>query len=175
MPHYYCILAYFDIHNLPVSLDCPFLISSSGLTFICLPQPVPDLPLCLGMLKHRAPLARGGGGHLPAKRNDGFLLMWCDFKFEGILFRSDSRHNDRVDSLWECATKQAVTTVAQWHRNKIIRSLWLLAKQMFKMDSYLRGAILNLTAFCSIRTLIEECISIDTGAVKNNTAAQNSY
>ena len=59
-------------------------------------------------------------GDLPAKRNDGFLLMWCDFKFEGILFRSDSRHNDRVDSLWECATKQAVMTVAQWHRNKLL-------------------------------------------------------
>jgi len=26
-----------------------------------------------------------------------------------------------VDSLWECATKQAVMTVAQWHRNQIIR------------------------------------------------------
>ena len=25
---------------------------------------------------------------------DGFLLMWCNFKFEGVLFRSDSRHND---------------------------------------------------------------------------------
>ena len=30
---------------------------------------------------------------------DGFLLMWCNFKFEGVLFRRDSRHNDRVDSL----------------------------------------------------------------------------
>ena len=30
---------------------------------------------------------------------DGFLFMWCNFKFEGFLFRSDSRHNDRVDSL----------------------------------------------------------------------------
>jgi hypothetical protein len=28
----------------------------------CLSPPVPDLPLCLGVLKHRAPLARGGGG-----------------------------------------------------------------------------------------------------------------
>jgi hypothetical protein len=33
--------------------------------------------------------------------------MWCNLKFEGVLFRSDSRHNDRVDSL-DCATKQAV-------------------------------------------------------------------
>ena len=36
---------------------------------------------------------------------DGFLLMWCNFKFEGVLFQSDSKHNDRVDSLLECATK----------------------------------------------------------------------
>jgi hypothetical protein len=84
--------------------------------------------------------------------------MWWNFKFEGVLFRSGSRHNDRVDSLLECATKQAVMTVAQWHRNQIIRGLWLLAKKKLKMDSCLRGAILNLTVFCSIWTLIEECI-----------------
>ena len=95
--------------------------------------------------------------------------MWCNFKFEGVLLWCDSRHNDRFDSLWECATKQAAMTVAQWHRSQIIRGLWLLAKKW--MDSCLRGAILNLTMFCSIWTLIEECSSIDTGAVKNNAAA----
>jgi hypothetical protein len=70
---------------------------------------VPDLPLCLCVLKHMATLAREGG-HLPAKKQfyDGFLLMWCNFKFEGVLFRNDSRHNDTVDSLWECASKQAL-------------------------------------------------------------------
>jgi len=69
--------------------------------------PVPDLPLCLGVLKHMAPLARGPI-FLPNKKfYDGFLLMWCNFKFEGVLLRSDSRHNDRVDSLWECATFKA--------------------------------------------------------------------
>ena len=120
----------------------------------------------LGVLKHRTPLARGA--HLPGKHNfyDGFLLMWCNIKFEGVLFRSDSTHNDIVDSLWECATKQAVMTVAQWHRNQIIRGPLVLGKTMFKMDSCLHGAILNLTAFCSFWTLIEECSSIDTGAVK---------
>ena len=41
--------------------------------------------------------------------------MWCNFKFEGILLRSDSRYNDRVDCLLECATKQALMTVAKWH------------------------------------------------------------
>jgi hypothetical protein len=79
------------------------------------------------------------------------------FKFEGVLFRSDSTHNDIVDSLWECTTKQAVMTVVQWHRNQIIRGPLVLGKTMFKMDSCLRGAILNLTAFCSIWTLTEEC------------------
>jgi hypothetical protein len=30
---------------------------------------VPDLPLCLGVLKHRVPLTRGGGGgHFPANK-----------------------------------------------------------------------------------------------------------
>jgi len=38
--------------------------------------------------------------------------MRCNFKFEGVLFRSDSRHNDRDDSLCQCATKKAVMTVA---------------------------------------------------------------
>ena len=73
---------------------------------------MPDLPLCLGMLKHRGPLTRMGGGNIPANVffYDGFLHMWGNFKFEGVLFRSDSRNNDRVDSLWECATKQAVMT-----------------------------------------------------------------
>ena len=57
--------------------------------------------------KDRAPLAKGAI-FLPKKNYDGFLLMWCNFLFEGVLFRGDSRHNDRVDNLWECATKQAV-------------------------------------------------------------------
>ena len=83
--------------------------------------------------------------------------MWCKFKFEGVLFRSDSKHNDRVDSLLECATKQAVMTVAQWYRNQIIRGLWLLARKKLKMDSCLRDAILNLAAYCSIWKPIEEC------------------
>ena len=48
---------------------------------------VPDLPLWLGVLKHMASLARGP--HLPAPNifYAGFLLMWCNFKFEGVLFR----------------------------------------------------------------------------------------
>ena len=103
-----------------------------------------------------------GGSHLPAKQifTMDFCLCGAILNLKAYLFRSDSRHNDRVDSLLECATKQAVMTVAQWHRNQIIRGLWLLAKKKLKMDSCLRGAILNLTAFCSIWTLIEECSSI---------------
>ena len=60
---------------------------------------VPDLPLCLGVLKHRIPLA-GGPIFLPKIFfYDGFLLMRSNFEIEGVLFRSDSRHNDRVDCL----------------------------------------------------------------------------
>ena len=92
---------------------------------------MPDLALCLGVLKHRAPLARGWGGGPLSRQNifcDGFLLIWGNFKFEGVLFRSDARHNDRVDSIWKCATKQAGMTVAQWHRSQIIRGLLVLGK-----------------------------------------------
>ena len=92
---------------------------------------------------------------------DGILLIGCNSNFEGVLIRSDSRHNDRVDSLWECATKQAVMTVV-YIETKLLGGLWLLAKTMFKMDSCLCGAILNLTAFCSIWTLIEGCSCMDT-------------
>ena len=57
---------------------------------------MPDLPLCLGVLKHRASLDREGVHiFLPNKHfYDGFLPMWCNFKFEGVLFRSDSRHKE---------------------------------------------------------------------------------
>ena len=105
---------------------------------------VPNLPLCLSTWPHWP--GEGGGPHLPA--NIFFTMDFClcgaILKFEGVLFRSDSRHND---SLLECATKQAVMTVTQWHRNQIIRGLWLLAKQKLKMDSCLRGAILNLDTY----------------------------
>ena len=44
---------------------------------------------------------------------------------------------------------------------KLLGGFWFLVKTMFKMDSCLRGAILNLTAFCSIWTLIENVVAID--------------
>ena len=77
---------------------------------------VPDLPLCLGVLKHWAQLASWWGGIFQLKKNyDGFLVMWGNF--EGVLFRGDSKHQEIVDNIWQCATKP----VAQWHRNQIIR------------------------------------------------------
>jgi hypothetical protein len=51
----------------------------------------------------------------------------------------------------------------------IVYGYW--QRKMLQMDSCLRGAILNLTVFYSNWTFMEECSSIDTGAVKNNTAA----
>ena len=43
--------------------------------------------------------------------------------------------NDSVDSLLECATKQAVMTVAQWHRNQIIRGPLVIGKKKVE-DAY---------------------------------------
>ena len=46
----------------------------------------PDLPFCLGVLKHRVSLAMGA--HLPAKKitfYDGFFLMWCYLNMLTIL------------------------------------------------------------------------------------------
>ena len=88
---------------------------------------VPALALCLGVLKHRVPLARGWGGGPLSCQNifcDGFLP-----KFGGVLFRSDSRQSDIVDSLWECATEQAVMTVAQWHRHQVFRGPLVIGKK----------------------------------------------
>ena len=61
--------------------------------------------ICAYVCLSTGPRWQGGPIILPKYfAYDGFLLMWCKFKFEDVLFRSDSRHNDRVDSLWECAT-----------------------------------------------------------------------
>ena len=72
-----------------------------------MPCLVLDLPLCLGTCWNTGPHWPGGreGAHLPAKQiflRWIFAYMWCNFKFEGILFWSDSRHNGRVDSLGVC-------------------------------------------------------------------------
>ena len=81
---------------------------SVAVTITSIFLPVPDLPLCLGVLKHKAPLARRGGD-LPAKKfYDGFLLMWCNFKFEGVLFQSDSRHTS-----FRAQVKGLITELAQ--------------------------------------------------------------
>ena len=77
-----------------------------------------DLPLCLGELKHRASLL-----------TMDVCLCGAILNLKAYLFRSDSRHNDRVDSLLECATKQVVMTVAQRNRYQIVRGLYLLGSK----------------------------------------------
>jgi hypothetical protein len=65
--------------------------------YVCLPADcwfiglalwtVPDLPLCLGVLDHRAPLARGPFFLLPAKKfayDDGAILNLKTFCFGAI-------------------------------------------------------------------------------------------
>jgi hypothetical protein len=77
---------------------------------------VPNLTLCLCELKHRASLF-----------TMDVCLCGANLNLKACLFRSDSRHRDRVDSLLECTTKQVVMTVAQWNRTQIVKGLWLLA------------------------------------------------
>ena len=129
---------------------------------------------------------RWPGGHLPVQKNvyDGFLLMWCNVKFECALFRSDSRHNDRLDSLWGCAIKQAVLNSGI--ETKLLGGFWLLAKKCLRwIHAYVLFNISQQPENCENHNdpdlvqaflkkwwaLIEECSSIDTGEVKNNTAA----
>ena len=97
---------------------------------------------------------------------DGFWLIWYNFEFEGVLFRSDSRHNDRVDSLWECATKQAVMTVAQWHRYQIIRGslVYLLQSPSKGPHNFTStGPHLSLIRHCLLPqgfTITKQCLAV---------------
>ena len=70
---------------------------------------VPGFPSCVGVLKHTVPLARGCSSSYQKKQfYDRFLLLWCNFNFEDVLFPSVSKYSDIVNSLWKCAIKQAV-------------------------------------------------------------------
>ena len=67
--------------------------------------PVPDLPLCLGVLKHRAPWPPI---FLPTKFfYDGFLLCDAILNLKAFCFGAIPTDYDRVDSLWECVTFRA--------------------------------------------------------------------
>ena len=68
---------------------------------------VPDVPLGLGVLKHRAPLARGRGViFLPFFFTMDFFLCGAILNLKAFYFRAIP---DKiiVDSLWECATFKA--------------------------------------------------------------------
>jgi ribonuclease HI len=82
-------------------------------------------------------VGQGGLIFLPTFFYDGFLLMWCNFKFEGVLFRIDSRHNDRVDSLLEYATKQAVMTGLNGIETKLLEASGYWQKKKLRMDSWM--------------------------------------
>ena len=71
---------------------------------------VPELPLCLGVLKHRASLARGGGGgvggHLPAN-----FYFTMDFYLWGTILDLKAFCFGAIPYImiqlivWECVTK----------------------------------------------------------------------
>ena len=88
-----------------------------------------DLALYLGVLKHRAPLARGE--HLPAKTFFAmdFCLCGAILSLEAFCFGAIPDIMIIVDSLWERATEQTFVTVAQRHRNQIIRGSLVIGKK----------------------------------------------
>ena len=101
------------------------------------------LPLCLGVLKHRAPLAKGT--HLPA------IFFTMDFCLFGAILNLKAFCFGAIPVIIiELIVYVSVPQSRQsWQwisgiETKLLGGLWLLANKMFKMDSYIRGAILNL-------------------------------
>ena len=118
---------------------------------------VPDLPLCLST----GPRWPGGFIFLPS---NCFTMDLClcgailnlkafcfgaipDIMIELIAYWSVPQSRQSWQWLSGIETKLLLGASGYWQKK-------------LKMDSCLRGAILNLTAFCSIWTLIEECSSI---------------
>ena len=52
------------------------------------------------VLKHRASLARRASSSCQNNFFDGFLLMWCNFKFEGVPFRSEFQTVIELIAYW---------------------------------------------------------------------------
>jgi hypothetical protein len=65
------------------------------------------------------------------------------FDFEGVLFRSDSRHNDRVNSLLECDTKNYLSRFHICIKKGITTPLPFLLF-CFKMENNLDDKFRNL-------------------------------
>jgi hypothetical protein len=118
--------------------------------------PVPDLSLCLGVLKHRTSLA-------PSSCQNNFTMDFC---LCGAILNLKAFCFGRIpDIMIELIAYWSVPQSWQsWQclggiETKLLGASGYWQKKL-KMDSCLRGAILNLTAFCSIWKLIEECSSI---------------
>jgi hypothetical protein len=119
--------------------------------------PVPDLPLYLGVLKHRVPLARGGAIFLPQFIYDGYLLMWCNFKFEGVLFQSDSRHTS-----FRAQVRGLITELAQvltcpksgtafFHHDRIINTIYPIGATSRAGTAFLSGHLSSPTVPIGVR------------------------
>ena len=115
-----------------------------------------DLPLCLGVLKHRASLT-----HRPAKNICTMVFCLCGAILNLKAFCFGAIPDIMIEFIAYWSAPQCRQTW-QWIsgiETKLLEASGYWQKKL-KMDSCLHGAILNLTAFCSIWTLIEECSSI---------------
>jgi hypothetical protein len=119
---------------------------------------VPDLPLCLGV--HRASLARGS--HLPAKYffTMDFCLCGAILNLKAFCFGAIPDIMIELIAYWSVPQSRQSWQWLSGIETKLLGASGYWQTKKLKMDSCLRGAILNLTAFCSIWTLIEECSSI---------------
>ena len=119
---------------------------------------MPDLPLCLGVLKHRASL---GLVFLPKKFKMDFCLCGAILNLKTFCFGAIPDIMIELIAYWSVPQCRQSWQWLSGIETKLLRASGYWPKIKLKMDSCLRGAILNLTAFCSIWTLIENVVTID--------------
>ena len=127
----------FSLHY--ICLGCPsgccprhqiFCKTSKLSTYFYIQNAVPDLLLCLGVFKYRAPLA-GEGGHLPPKNNITMDLCLCGAILNLKAFCFGAIPDKMIELIVYGSVPQSRQTW-QWlsdMETKLLEGLWLLAKK----------------------------------------------
>ena len=119
---------------------------------------MPDLSLCLST-GPRLPW----GPHVPAKKvfTMDFCLCGAILNLKAFCFGAIPDIMIELIAYWSVPQSRQSWQWLSGIETKLLRASGYWPKIKLKMDSCLRGAILNLTAFCSIWTLIENVVAID--------------